>query len=320
VKLGQRRSLNVLAMVSGIRAAYPELRAPLSLATMRQVLRAEDIKVERVPIRPLSWVEGGLGSYVVMLRSGLKPTMERRVLAHEYAHIKLHYESSDEVVHQQQRCTPGDPRELEALLFVRLLILGDEATPDHPKIAEVVAALDAPALTSKLPPPPAQLPLPLPEKMPEVKAEPPAFAHERAHQRKLAAKGQKRLLKPFIDRPAPDDFYRVKFYDPTSGATRFIDVAGRIWLIYNYRIVTNGAGVRSWELVKDFMSPDVEFRFFMSTYGVKRVYRFPNRRETRAYRAQHLDRQVAQSKVVPTPLAPRIPRRAPARDDTRTSK
>jgi hypothetical protein len=308
VKLGQRRSLNVLAMVSGIRAAYPELRAPLSLATMRHVLRAEGIKVDRVPIRPLSWVEGGLGTYVVLLRSGLKPTIERRVLAHEYAHIKLHYENSDEVVHQQQRCTPGDPRELEALLFVRLLILGEEATPDHPKIAEVIAALDAPALTPKLPEPPAQLPLALPEKMPEFKPEPPAFAHERAHQRKLAAKGQKRLLKPFVDRPAPDDFYRVKFHDPASGTTRFTDIAGRIWLIYNYRIARDDTGARSWAVVRDFMSPDVEFRFFVNSMGVKRVYRFPDRRETRAYRAHHLDRQVAASKVVPTPLAPRIPR------------
>jgi hypothetical protein len=303
---GRRRVLNVLAVVEAMREAHPVLRDALTPDALYQVLRAEKIRLMRLPIDEKAYVVGIPPAFTIVVSSERPSRYHTRWAAHELGHVKLHFGDTIEMPKQVRPCRADDPRELEAELFGRLLMLGESATPDHPKIAPLVAAITAAAVARRSAPPP-QLPLPLPEKMPVFKPEPPAFEHERAYQRKLVEKGRRRL-KPFIDRPAPDDFYRVKFLDPVSGTTRFIDIAGRIWLIYNYRIVTDAGGVRQWDLVRDFMSPDVEFRFFMNTYGVKRVYRFANRRESRAYRASMLDRQVAESKTVPTPLAPRIPR------------
>lgn len=158
-----RRSFNVIATVDAVRERHAELRRPLTVTTIRRVLEQEGIDVLRQPIRAYAYVEGGLGTFAIVMRSGLNPRHERRVLGHEYAHIKLHYQESSEVVYQHRSCHRGDATEIEAQLFVRLLELGPDAGPDHPDVAQYVAALDAASLQRPLP---SQLSLPLPEAVP----------------------------------------------------------------------------------------------------------------------------------------------------------
>lgn len=153
----------MLAAVHAAREIHPELQRPLSITGIERVLKREEIDVVRRAIRADAFVEGGLGSYVIVARAGLNPRKERRVLAHEYAHIRLHYQELNEVVYQHGHCDKSDAREIEAQLFARLLELGPTATPDHPEIAKYVAALDAPRFKR---PAPAQAELPLPMGVP----------------------------------------------------------------------------------------------------------------------------------------------------------
>jgi hypothetical protein len=288
-----RRALNVVAVVEAVREAHPELARPLTITSLRRVLEREEIDVIRRPIPAYAYVEGGLGSYVIVLKAGLNPRHERRVLAHEYAHIKLHYESSGEVQFQRTPCRRGDPRELEAELFMRLLLLGESATPDHPDVAPLVAAISARETLRRRP---AQINLELPEHRLSVR--------DRlllAMEDSLVYGEQKRQRRglPPVKHRAPsaarrhEDFDRTG-YDDSMHAPWVRDVADRKWWIFNLarRIVDGRA---TWERLLDSMSPEISHRVFLSAAGERRVYVFKDRRESRAHRVMHLDRQLAEA-------------------------
>jgi hypothetical protein len=164
---------------------------------------------------------------------------------------------------------------------------------------------------------PQQLPLEMPEKMPVFRPLPEPFESERDYQRKIARRGAKRMRRVVSDRPTSDDLERIEFFDAERGTARFTDVAGRRWWVYNYRVI-EVAGRRSWDLVRDFMSPAIQFRFFVNTLGRRQVYRFRDRREQRAYRVKHLDRQLAQSVYVPDRHGPNFPIQTTSRRQRRS--
>lgn len=167
VKLRQSRFRNVIAVVDGVRAAHaPLLDRPLRIGQLEQILRRERIAVVRLPIEDMAYTVGGKGSYVVVVRSNLSGRHFSRVVAHEYAHIKLH-RSPHEIEFDRSQCTRGDPREFEAELFVLLLRLGPSATPDHPDVARLVAKMEAAEYRKREP---QQLPLSLPVGVPMYKA------------------------------------------------------------------------------------------------------------------------------------------------------
>lgn len=305
-----RRAENVLVLVESLRELHPELARPLTWSALARVFRRERIAVLRLPLvggTPADVM--GVGRYfVITLNSELSPRRHTRDAAHEWGHTKLHPAELGEVDRNLSPIASTDPRELEAQLFAQLLMVGPTATPEHEKIAPLWAALSTPRYKARIP---QQLPLELPEKMPVFRALPEPFESEREYQRKIARRGAKRMRRVVSDRPSSDDLERVEFFDADRGTARFTDVAGRRWWVYNYRIIVDGAGKRRWELVRDFMSPDVEFRFFVNSLGRRQVYRFGNRREQRAYRVKHLDRQLAYSVYVPDRKGPTFPTARP---------
>jgi hypothetical protein len=102
-----------------------------------------------------------------------------------------------------------------------------------------------------------------------------------------------------------DDFTRIKILDEKVGTTRFEDVDGRYWWIYEFRVVERD-GRRRRELVRGLATRDVEYRMFVNSIGVRRVYRFADRRERREYKCKHLDRQILEARSWrPRALLPR---------------
>jgi hypothetical protein len=291
---GLRRAENVLALVESLRERHPELGGPLTWSALERVLRRDCVSVARMPLvggSPAD-VMGVPPYFVITLNSDFPPRRQTRDAAHEYGHIKLHPSELGEIDSNLSPIGSDDPRELEAQLFAQLLMVGPEATPDHPKIAPLYSALSAPRYKNATPP---QLSLPIPEKVPEFKLLPQPFESEREYQRRLVRSGSKRLQSK-VRPPTGEDVDRIKFFDEARGTARLADVTGKLWWIYNYRIVTNGAGKRRWELVRDFMSPLSEYRFYINSLGRRQVYQFRDAREQRAYRVKHLDRHLAESK------------------------
>jgi hypothetical protein len=313
MRTARARVLNVLAAVEEARDAHPELGERLTWPRLQRVLGRERIGLMMLPIFDKADVLGAPPYFIITLNSSTHPRHHTRHAAHEYAHIRLHFGTPGETERNLSPCQRGDAREWEAELFATLLLLGPDATIEHPDAARLAARIVGHGVRLSTP---QQLPLGLPEKAPVYKPRPQPFQHEREYQRRLVRKGSKRLTKMVRDDPSAGDVDRIKFYDEARGTTRFTDVAGRLWWIYNYRVVTDAAESRRWELVRDFMSPDIGFRFFVNSLGLRQVYRFANRREERAYRVRHLDRQLAESNYVPDRLGPRVHRQRSVRNAT----
>ena len=286
-------------MVGAVREQHRELFAPLTPRTLWRVLEAETITVLHGRIRRPARARGFHGAYAITIRHDLSIRDAWKWALHEYAHIKLgHFADADhgeEPIRQLAPCRRDDPREIEAKLFARCLAIGPVATPETPAIAELFDALTSHHYRVRTP---AQLPLELPETAPR-----PTFAAKtrseltvdeaRAHERRLAAAGARKMRR-VSNRPTDDD-ERIRFLDERVGTARFTDVEGRLWWIYNFRAVVDGAGKRRRELVRDFMSREIQYRVFVNAVGVRRVYRFSDRRELRAYKVKHLDRQLRQA-------------------------
>lgn len=301
---GLRRAENVLAIVDSLRERHPELGQPLNWNGLMRVFARERVTLLKMPLigGAAADVVGFPPYFVVTINSSSGPRRQTRDAAHEYGHIKLHPSEIGEIDRNLSPIRSDDPRELEAQLFAQLLMVGPTATPDHPKIAPLVAALVAHRHRARMP---EQLPLPLPSR-PKEETSPSVDRRdiEKAYEddltwwrRHLRVKRAGRV-KIFRDEPdRSDDGERIKFYDEKMRACRFTDRDGRFWWIYNFAVVTV-SGVRRRKRVRDFMSKDIEFRVFLNSLGVKMVYRFANRREHRAYKVKHLDRQISQARAV----------------------
>ncbi len=302
---GLRRAENVLAVVDSLRERHPELGRALTWSALERVLRRERIAVARMALvggTPAD-VMGVAPYFVITLSSEFPPRRQTRDAAHEYGHIKLHPSELGEIDRNLSPIESTDPREFEAQLFAQLLMVGPEATPDHAKIAPLWSALSAPRFKRKTS---EQLPLPIPEPIPVYRQLAEPFEAERQYQRKIARRSG--AGRRFIDdHPTSPDLERIEFYDAARGTARLTDIAGRLWWMYNYKIVIDGEGQRRWDLVRDFMSPEIDYRFFVNSLGRQRVYRFRDRREQRAYRVKHLDRQLSESNYVPDRRGPSLP-------------
>jgi len=100
------------------------------------------------------------GISVIVVRSDLPARKWVPVLAHEFAHAKLHAGDLGEASFHVAPCTPGDPRERDAQYLATCLLLGpgvDVAWPDVPHdepATPVAPAVVAPVTPSRsgLPP------------------------------------------------------------------------------------------------------------------------------------------------------------------------
>lgn len=293
MKTARDRTLNVLAAADATRDQYPEIAERLTPRRLWRLLEAEKIRVLQARIRRPARARGFDGAFVISIRHSLAPRLAWQWALHEYAHIKLgHFAEGDEIERQLSPCRRGDPREIEARLFSLLLVLGATATPDHPDVAKLIAKLEAVKHKRRMP---EQLPLEIPlNATGDYKPLPEPFQHEREYERGVRRRGGKSLRPKsewiFRDVPTHDDERRIKWLDETKGTTRFEDVAGRRWWIYNFRKTAKG-----WEPIRDFMQPEITHRLFVNSAGARRLYQFADAREHRAYRVKHLDRQVAQA-------------------------
>jgi hypothetical protein len=164
------RSPRVLAVVYAVeqaRADHAELQFQrLNGARIRDVLIRERIVVVRAPIRKSRALVDDLGNAAILLSTRGQVRDQWKRLAHEYAHIKLHFMERGEIVCNEVSCNKGDPREDEANLFAALLVGGPTATPDDEGPAGIVARMTAADRKNREP---LQIPLALPVSMPEYR-------------------------------------------------------------------------------------------------------------------------------------------------------
>jgi hypothetical protein len=157
-----QRARNVLWLADELRERHPVLNLPVRRQALRYVLEQEGIIVTRAAIRNRAYVDGGDGTFVITVRNDLDGMRLTKVLLHEYAHIHLHMTERGEVTRQLFPCRPGDVREAEADLLAAVLWYGEDATPDYPPIARLMAAVDAPRLKRATDREPDQLQLGMP--------------------------------------------------------------------------------------------------------------------------------------------------------------
>lgn len=140
-----RRALNVFVIVDELRRIHPELSAPLRGTRLWDVLAREGITVKHnrrigQPARS----SGFDGDYTIRTRRGLRPRDAWGWSLHEYGHIKLgHLGDEGEFAKNLTPCMPDDPREDDANLFATLVFLGPTATPDTPRVARIIAKIEA---------------------------------------------------------------------------------------------------------------------------------------------------------------------------------
>jgi hypothetical protein len=295
----RRRVLNVLAAVEAVREAHPELRLPLNWNRLQRVLARERIQMLRLPIEANAYVIGRAPVFTIVLNSDRPSRYHTRYAAHEYGHVKLHFGVPGEIEKNLAPCQRGDPREWEAELFALLLRLGPAGSMETPEVAAMAAKITATEMRRSRPP---QLNLEIPEPAPVFRPRPAdnklleaAYEDALAHHRRSRGKGRVKIFRTPMQES--EDFSRIEYSDGKR-PTRFTDVADRRWSIRNFA-ATVEAGRRRWTVVRDFMSPAITHRLFTNSTGERRIYTFADRRESRAYRVKHLDRQLAQAQIIP---------------------
>lgn len=274
--LGRDRLIGVVAGVEALRDRYSALQRPLSWRTMALVLRGEQVRVLRHEMDCAPYVIGMPPAFTIVLNRDHDRHEQLGWAAHELAHILLHFDR-DEKVKQLSPCLADDPREAEAKLFARMLMLGAAGTPDHPKVRPLVAALVGGEYRRAMP---AQYPLELHEGIPVYGAETFAWHEEQL----AAAQPNPRLARL-------PDAKRVRLAGARDPFTaKFVDRVGRVWHIYD--------------------RPGR--RLFYNSMVLRKSYRFVAG-EITALKAKHLDRQLLQSRVVEATTQRRPDENAPTR-------
>lgn len=255
--LGRDRLIRVVAAIEAIRAKYPTLRTALSWRTIAPVLQAERVRVLRHAIKGHGYVVAMPPAFTIVVNRADSPGRQLGVTAHELGHIVMHIDR--ERVKQLSPCLPDDPRELEAKLFARMLLIGERGTPAHPKVRPIVAALVAGEYRRKMP---SQLPLELPERVPVYGARDLEWQDEMLG----AARPNPRLARL-------PDAKRLKLEAGKPWAARYVDRIGRVWTIYD--------------------RPGK--RYFYNSLMLRQVYRFrPG--EITHLKVKHLDRQLREAR------------------------
>jgi hypothetical protein len=314
VVVGPRnRVRNIVALVEQVRERHLIANRPMRLRATYEVLRAEEIDVVLAPARAMrsdAYIDGGDGTFIITMKRGLEPAVRAKRLLHEYAHAKLHLTERGEVVRQLMPCVKGDVREDEAQLFAALLWYGPTVTPADGRIRPIVARLESHDMLGRRPP---QYDFLLPETYDWAGHWRKVFALSGYVRRRpeeldaIAGSAPVAAWRKYEtwprETPEPvrpnEDFTRVELREGKSMI--FTDVAGRKWLVTNYRherVGDNADDERWWRKIESFASPEVTHRLFVSSAGERRMYRFKDltrRLEARAYRVKHLDRQLAEA-------------------------
>ncbi|MGN6111259.1 MAG: ImmA/IrrE family metallo-endopeptidase [Kofleriaceae bacterium] len=287
---GRARVLNVVYAVDAARQAHPELEKPLTPKALWRVLAREGVDVVRRRIRQRARVSSYGGAAVIFLHEDLSPREAWKYAAHEWGHVLLHFPEHGEHERQLSPCRRGDPREDEAALFARLLLLGAEATIDHPDVAPLAGRIVAKAYRAALPP---QIPLPLPYVPPPAA---PKLPPRRGTQRQPPLRGS------LIGLGSTHDSLRFDWSNDGKPLLWFSYAAGwcEVWDVQ----VDPESGKRS---VVKVGSRGVAERVFVTTSAERRRYRFQEG-ETRRRTVAALEEQFA--RAVRTKPAPR-PARAP---------
>lgn len=290
LRLASDRVRSIIIQVEELRARFPALLRPVRLSQLQPVLPLLNVRLYRGPLAAEAAVIGARGAWVIGIRNDVGPRKLSRILLHELGHAVLHAQE-DEPEKQLRPCLPGDPREAEAELFARLLYYGADATPEHPAIKEVVAAITAHGYRKRMP---AQLPLPLPEPK-TIPASKLAAGREVPPRRDDDIRRTARRFARWST-PADEDDKRLG-WDKTRRCVTFQDLAGRQWFVRDYGAPA-GSGGRPVPM-RDYTKPGIRWRVFISLAGRRWAYTFPDTRELRDHRAHHFDRQLAKAKPLP---------------------
>lgn len=307
----RRRMIAVVAAVEDARQRHPELQAPLRWRSLVQIFDRERIILRRLPIASNADVLGFDGIFVVTINSEAIHRNHTRYAAHEYGHIHLHFDDVGEVAKNLSPCQRGDPREIEAELFATMLLIGPDATPEHPRVAKLIGALETSELRRRQPP---QIPLQLPDspRMAAIKSDQRTalqahFDYTRNHPAKLPGSS--------IGRGVSHDAIRFRPGSNAYGRGFFLPDHG--WCdVYDITFAANRFGVPSRKLVK-LGSRSAQVRYFILGTNDRRCYVFQSDTETRRPSCASLDRQFLLA-VHLVPSARDNDRTTPANDRQKT--
>jgi hypothetical protein len=124
------------ALLAELRARHVELQRPLTWHGIRRVFAREDIELVIRPLHGRAQCISQGGISIVMLSSADTGRQHTRWAAHEYAHLKLHFEEAGagEIVRHVSPIQPDDPREREAYYLASCLLQGPGVTVDWPEV------------------------------------------------------------------------------------------------------------------------------------------------------------------------------------------
>jgi hypothetical protein len=297
-----KRQSELDALIEELRTSHWALREPLRYASVRQLLKDQRIPVTLalMPVPAMTTIQWGLAA--IALSSSLRQSSQVAVLAEEYAHAMLHREEPGELTIHLSAFGAHDDREYEADYVARALLSGpgvDVAYFAPPKLT--------PARRPHLPRWPAWPswagPIPNPYaddyrcgiSRPDPGSEGASLRRQprikpAAVRFKAAAAGTPRIV-----------------YDGLFAPPRYQDADGVRWQLRDATVDMRDRGIVRVEV--DLGSPRALYRYFISSGGDRRVYRFA-KWESRDIVLRRLTMQARESQV--------LTRRARRSDQERT--
>lgn len=302
------------AVIADLRSVHPELQDPLTWTAMSAILAREGIVLITIPLLHDAQVISCDGISVIAINSNAPVARHTYYAAHEYGHIKLHFQEHGEVVYHSTACWPEDPREDDAEYFATTLLMGPQrlavsAASSYPDVETVNrVGDDAPIVgprRRKAPLPNGQVAqgsLPLPPDAPlphqprprKTSPEDSIVALLRRNSPKLDARlrARDRAAEQTLDlRP------RVEF-EAEGRKHYFVDSEGGRWRIHDMM----QPGRKSKSTREYAIEPPnnwAEARVFVRSDGTRRRYAFTFA-ESHELNPAMLERQLQRTTVMPT--------------------